>query len=71
MAPTPLAEVRRHVERVQSTFTDPAEKDRALSVVERELNDLIGVVRTYRNDARLQGGDAGSPNGNGQQPNPT
>lgn len=54
MAPTPLEELRRHVERVQATIEDPAERERALALVERELTDLLGTVRTYRNDTALQ-----------------
>lgn len=64
MTPTPLRDARSYVEQVQSSLPDPAERDRALAVCERELDDLLGTVRTYRNDAKLQQeGDAGSNNG--------
>jgi len=54
MAPQVLKDLRAHVERTQATLTDPAERDRALSVLERDLTDTLGVIRTYRNDTRLQ-----------------
>lgn len=68
MAPQPIQDLRDYVEQVQATLTDPAERDRALAVVERELEDTLGVVSGYRNDAKLeQEGSAGSsdddPNG--------
>ena len=54
MTPRPLEDLRRHVERTQAGIEDPAERDRALAVVERDMRDLLGLVTTYRNDARLQ-----------------
>jgi hypothetical protein len=56
MAPKPLEDLRRYVEQTQSQLEDPAERERALGVIERELNDTLGRVRTYRNEAQLQRG---------------
>lgn len=50
----PLAELRRQIERAKSDHPDPAERDRMLSSLEDELNELLGRIRTYRSDARLQ-----------------
>lgn len=64
MAPEPVTNLRRYVEQVQSSITDPAERTRALNVVQRELEDTLGVVASYINDAQLeQEGSAGSSNG--------
>lgn len=54
MAPKPLEDLRRHIESTQSQYDDPAERDRALGVIETELNGMLGQVRTYRNDTQLQ-----------------
>jgi hypothetical protein len=61
----PAADLRRRIEAAK-TQADPALRDQALSGLEAEvrgemegspsdeLNDLLGLVRTYRGDARLQ-----------------
>lgn len=54
--PKPLEDLRRHVEQTQAQYEDPAERDRALGVIERELTDTLGIVRTYRNEAQMQRG---------------
>lgn len=61
MTPEPVKDLRKHVERVQASLTDPAERLRALEVVHRDVQDILGVVTTYMGDARLQ---AGGGNGN-------
>jgi hypothetical protein len=58
MTPTPVKDLRKHVERVQASITDPAERLRALEVVKRDVQDILGVVVTYENDARLQAGES-------------
>lgn len=64
MAPEPVERVRQYVDGVQTSLTDPAERLRALAVVKRELEDTLGVVVTYMNDAQLeQEGSAGSSDG--------
>lgn len=61
MAPTPIKDLREHVDRVQSMYPDPAERLRALEVLKRDLTDILGMIGTYENDARLQvGGDGGN-----------
>lgn len=69
MAPKPLDDLRAYVEQVQSEHEDPGERDRALGVVEGGLTDLLGTVRSYRNDAQLQQGaderDDGETGGDG------
>jgi hypothetical protein len=50
----PTAELRQKIERAKSDYPDPAERDRALAALETDLNDLLGLIRTYRSDARLQ-----------------
>jgi hypothetical protein len=64
VTPTPLLQLREHVERTQAV-PDPAERDRALAVVEQELNTMLGMVRTYRNDTKLQLDQQPSQNGDG------
>lgn len=54
MTPKPLTDLRRHIEQTQAEYEDPAERDRALGVIEGELTDLLGITRTYRNDAQRQ-----------------
>lgn len=54
MDPDPTAALRKQIERVKAEHEDPAERDQALAVIETDLNDLLGRVRTYRSDARLQ-----------------
>lgn len=61
----PVADLRRRVELAKAD-TDPAARDQALVELEGELaaagasfdsadlRDLLGLVRTYRGDARLQ-----------------
>lgn len=66
MTPTPLHDLRAHIERVQA-LADPAERERALAVIERELRDLLGSVQTFRGDTRLQLEGAGSGS-NGDPP---
>lgn len=63
MTPTPLHDLRAHIERVQA-LPDPAERGRALAVIETELRDLLGSVQTFQGDTRLQleGADSGSSN---------
>jgi hypothetical protein len=68
MTPQPLQDVRRHIESANA-LRDPAERDRALAVVDRSLQDLLGLVGTYRADTRLQmeaspGSGDGTGNGN-------
>ena len=65
MAPPELQALDRYIERVQSTMTDPAERDRALAVVERDLTDALGKVQTYRNDSQLAMGGTGGSDGDG------
>lgn len=61
MAPTPLKELKAHVERTQASVSDPAERIRALAVVKQGLEDLLGTVATYIRDAQLeQEGNAAS-----------
>lgn len=54
-AADPTAELRALIERAKSEHPDPAERDKVLAGLEEDLNDLLGRVRTYRGDARLQG----------------
>lgn len=61
MGPAALSELRSYVEQQQATLSDPAERDRALGVVEKELTDLLGLVRTYRNDSQLAAQGANGP----------
>ena len=64
--PTPLQAVRLFVEQ-QNTLPDPAERDRALRIIEDELDDLLSVVASYRGDTQIQmGGDGQEP----EQPEP-
>lgn len=49
------AALRQEIERVKSN-SDPTERDLLLTNLEENLNDLLGRVRTYRNDAKLQEG---------------
>ena len=59
----PTAELRRRVERAKSDYPDPAERDRALASLEENVTDLLGTIRTYRGDARLQQEGGGSDGG--------
>jgi hypothetical protein len=60
----PTANLRARIERAKAEHPDPAERDQVLAALEEDLNDLLGRVRTYRSDARLQleggGGEASS-----------
>lgn len=67
MTPTPVKDLRDYVERVQSSYPDPAERDRALAKVEQDVSDILGTVGTYRNDTRLQmEARAGNQSGSGK-----
>jgi hypothetical protein len=66
MTPPQLSNLRNYVERVQSSIDDPAERERALAIVERELTDMLGAVQTYRADNRLRLGEVGAGGSNGQ-----
>lgn len=58
------ADLRQRIERAKADNADPAERDVALTGLEteltaepeldEELTDLLGLIRTYRGDARLQ-----------------
>ena len=37
-----------------TTIADPAERDRAMAVIERDLKTMLTAVVTYRGDAQLQ-----------------
>lgn len=50
----PTAALRQKIEQAKSDYPDPAERDKVLADLEADLNDLLGRVRTYRSDARLQ-----------------
>jgi len=55
MAPPKLLDdLNNYVEETQTLYTDPAERDRALGVLETGLTTVLGKVRTYRNNAQLQ-----------------
>jgi len=60
MAADPTADLRQQIEGIKAQYPDPAERDRALQPLEEDLNDLLGRVRTYRGDARLQIEGAGA-----------
>lgn len=64
-----IAVLRQKIERAKSDNPDPAERDKALARLEEyvrdlipqsiggpkeDLNDLLGLIRTYRGDVRLQ-----------------
>lgn len=64
-----IAVLRQKIERAKSDNPDPAERDIALAKIEEyvrdllpqslgrpkdDLNDLLGLIRTYRGDVRLQ-----------------
>lgn len=73
MAPPEIAALLAYIERTQSQITDPAERERALAVVEQELTDALGRVQTYRNDNRLAMGEDpgdGSTSDGGEQTAP-
>jgi len=59
----PQIEALRDLIEQQTTLADPAERDRALADIERELDNMIAAVETYRGDAQNQVGD-----GSQQQP---
>lgn len=51
-----LPEVTALSDRIEqlTTIADPAERDRAMAVIERDLKTMLTAVATYRGDAQVQ-----------------
>jgi hypothetical protein len=63
MAIKQLTDLRELVEQM-TTIPDPAERDRALAVIEDQLKVIQNAIGTYRGDAQVQLGGRGD----GDQP---
>jgi len=52
--------LRNFIEVQQASLADPAERDRSLAAIERELRLMMAAIATYRGDAQVQmrGADA-------------